>query len=189
MAIHKLAGLQAATQATPRSSSGRVYTLTGIPDGVEGTRATLSFMVKYVKEYRVHPRIVELARSIVSDLPGKAFRQEAARLQNWVRENIRYTLDVYDVETLQTPLVTLDLKQGDCDDQSILLATLLNAIGHEARFVAVGLDRAMPDNFEHVFVETKIGGEWLPAETTEPVRLGEYPYSPEEVVTRMNYNV
>lgn len=144
-------------------------------------------MRRFVRVFRVHPKIVELARSIVAAIPQKNYAAEAEALRAWVAQNIRYTQDVYDVETLQSPLVTLEMRQGDCDDQSTLLAALLNAVGHEARFVAVGM--GAPDEFEHVIVETKIGERWLPAETTEPVTLGEYPWQPDEVRTRMNWNI
>lgn len=181
--------LSSRNPARSRTEPGpRSYTLTGIPDGVEGTIATLEIMRRLVREYRTNPRMIETARGIVASIPGKAFEAEAAALQNFVRSNIRYTLDVYDVETIQTPLVTLDIRQGDCDDQSTLLATLLNAIGLEARFVAVGFS---PDNFEHVLVETRVapGAPWLPAETTEPVPFGAHPWKRGEVMTRINKEI
>jgi len=153
---------------------------------VDGTIVTLDIMRRMVREYRTNPHILNFARSLVAGVRGKDFAGEAALLQNWVRDNIRYTQDVYDVETLQTPIVTLNVRHGDCDDQSTLLATLLNAIGHEVRFVAVGFS---PDNFEHVLVETKIGEQWLPAETTEAVRFGEHPWQPGEVLTRINREI
>lgn len=154
----------------------RTVALAGIPDGVAGTQLTLDIMRRLVKQFRTDPELIALARSIVADVPAKSYAREAERLQNWVRSNIRYTQDVVDVETLQSPDVTLTLKHGDCDDQSVLLATLLNAIGHPVRFVAVGF---APDQFEHVLVETKIAEQWLPVETTEPVGFGEYPWTSE----------
>ena len=184
-----LRGLQLAPpNSGSRISGERTYALSGIPAGVDGTLTTLDIMARMVREYRANPQIIELARSLVSDIPGKDFAAEAAHLQDWGRASIRYTLDVYDVETLQTPLVTLQVRQGDCDDQSTLLATLLNAIGHEARFVAVGFS---PDNFEHVLVETRAepGASWLPVETTEPVPFGVHPWTLGEVVTRINRDI
>ena len=158
------------------------YTLSGIPEGVEGVRATLGVMRSMAREYKTNPRVLSTARSIVASMPGKDYVREAAALQNWVRSNIRYTQDVYNVETLQTPAATLALRHGDCDDQSVLLAALLNAIGHPARFVAVSF---APDLFEHVYVEAKINGAWAPVETTEPVAFGETPWAAEEVVSSM----
>lgn len=173
---------------SPQSAkpAARSYTLAGLPYGPEGTRITLGLMRRWVLMYRVHPSIIELAREIIAMVPGKQYAAEAESLRSWVAENIRYTQDVYDVETLQSPLVTLEVKQGDCDDQATLLATLLNAAGHEARFVAIG---TTPDEFSHVLVETKIGERWLPAETTEPVTLGQYPWADGEILTRLIWNI
>jgi transglutaminase-like putative cysteine protease len=87
--------------------------------------------------------------------------------------------DVEGVETLQTPLVTLAQAAGDCDDQSLLLATLLNAVGHPARFVAAAFNGG---DFEHVWVETKIGSSWYAADTTEPVAFG---WRPPRITSRL----
>lgn len=174
-------------RSSERAKPQRSYTLAGLPYGPEGTRITLELMRRMVRVFRVHPEILDLARSVVATVPGKNYAAEAEALRNWVAQNIRYTQDVFEVETLQSPVVTLEVRQGDCDDQATLLAALLNAVGHEARFVAVGM--GAPDEFEHVIVETKIGERWLPAETTEPVAFGQYPWQPGEVRTRMNWNI
>lgn len=175
MAIHSL-------QNPPQSSAQPAYSLSGIPDGPDGTRQTLAIMRRIVKRYRTDPGIISLAHDIVREVPGKAYSAEAAAIQTWVRNNIRYTQDVYDVETLYTPDVLLVNRMGDCDDQSVLVATLLNAIGHEARFIAVSF---APDVFSHVLTETKIGDRWHPLETTESCSFGQYPWVPGEVLSKM----
>ena len=158
------------------------YQLAGLPEGIDGVRATLGIMRQLVKAFRVHPRILELARQIIEGVPQKAFAREAEAIFKWVRSNIRYTQDIDGVETLQSPIATLDSKHGDCDDQATLLAALLNAAGHPARFVAIGFE---PDRFEHVIVETLVGDQWLPADTTEPDQFGTYPWNPADVVTKI----
>lgn len=80
--------------------------------------------------------------------------------------------DIRGVETLHTPEVLLKQQAGDCDDKSVLLAALLESIGHVTRFVAVGF---LPGVYSHVLVEVLLGGEWVPLETTEPVEVGWYP--------------
>jgi len=120
-----------------------------------------------------------LAEQIIGDLPEKDFAGEVRALHAWVRDSIRYANDINEVETLKTPDLILSSAQGDCDDKAILLATLLESAGHPARFVAVGFQ---PDDFSHVYVESRVGDRWLPLETTEQVAAG---WSPEGVVTRM----
>lgn len=158
----------------------RAY-LTGISDGPEGIRETLDAMRAIVREWRVRPEIRSLAESLIAGVPEKEFGLEAAALHAWVRDSIRYTQDVNEVETLKTPDVLLASRQGDCDDKAILLAALLESIGHPARFVAIAFE---PDQFEHVYVETRVGPawNWVAAETTEPVEFG---WRPQGAISRM----
>lgn len=164
-------------QAAPRAQ------LLGLPDGVEGVRATLEIMARIVRASRVDPGIRNTALALTRHAGNfgeeENFFAEIEALHRFVRDNIRYVMDVDEVETVQTPDVTLRLEAGDCDDKSVLLASLLNAVGHPARFAAVAF---APDAFEHVLVETKLGDKWLPLETTKPVQVGWYP---EGVVSKM----
>lgn len=130
-------------------------------------------MASLARQYRKSLPIRTLALDIVQDIPGKQYGAEAAALCRWVRRNIRYTRDVTDVETIQTPLKTLDLGQGDCDDQSTLMASLLQAIGFPVRFVAIKTSVHGP--FVHVLTQAKVGSKWMPLETTEPWEPGTFP--------------
>ena len=154
----------------------RPSTLGMIPEGVGGIRATLRLMQRIVKEYKKIPEMREFACSLVSMLPPKAWRAEANVLFVFVRDRIRYIFDPVDVETVCSPDVTLAIGQGDCDDKAVLLATLLECIGHPCRFVAVGYSE--PNVFEHVYLETKIGEDWIACETTERVPFGWYQRNP-----------
>lgn len=113
-----------------------------------------------------------LALSLVRGNAQKDYRGEIQSLHKYVRDSIRYVRDVRGIETLQTPEKTVEFEQGDCDDKSTLLASLLESIGHPTRFVAVGFT---PDNYAHVYVETRLGDRWIPLETTEPWRMGRGP--------------
>ena len=155
-----------------------------IPSGTAGTYATLNIMSKIVRRYKKSAPLRELALHVIQDLPGrKNFAGQAARLQNYVRNNIQYVKDINGVETIQTPDRTLQNRAGDCDDQAVLLATLLETIGHPTRFVAIKLKSFGP--YVHVFTETKAGSRWLAAETTEDWPLG---MQPPKFVKRMVVN-
>lgn len=146
----------------------------GIPDGPAGTYATLNVMSRIVKRYKKSAPLRELALNIIRDLPGsKNFAGQAERLQNYVRYQIQYVKDITGLETVQTPDRTLKNLAGDCDDQAVLLATLLETIGHPTRFVAIKTQPLGP--YVHVFTETKVKNMWLPAETTEDWALGQPP--------------
>lgn len=164
--------------------SGRVnVTLSALPDGVRGVRQTLAHMVDLAKKGRADYRIRSRAEKIIRNIRQKNYLEEARAIQAWVRDNIRYTRDVRDVETLSSPDQTLARSQGDCDDKSLLVASLLESIGHQTRFVAVG---TAPNDFEHVLAEVNIDGQWIAVETTENVPLGWYP---DRMPYRLVFNV
>lgn len=135
------------------------------------------------KKYKATRVIRELALSLTGHLRQKDYWGEVAALHNWVKEEIRYIKDIHDVETIQTPIQTLRLRQGDCDDKSSLVASLLESIGHRTRFVAVGFT---PDSLSHVFVQTKIGKNWVSVECTENWPLGARPSGIKNVMIQNN---
>lgn len=144
--------------------------LSDLEDGEQGTRETLSKMVKLVRLYRQPmTRAWQAAHDLVRDLPQKAFSAEVNALFVFVRDHIRYVHDTHGIETVQTADATLDIGQGDCDDKSVLLATLLQSIGYAVRFVAVG---RIPNTYQHVFVQVLRGSQWVSLDATEPVPVG-----------------
>jgi len=144
----------------------------GIPSGLDGIRATLNYMRDYVNQYKTNKAIRELALQLTRDLPQKDFKGEVYALFNYVQNNIRYVKDVHNIETIQTPLKTLEYGQGDCDDKSTLLAALLQSLGHETRFHALGFK---PEHISHVLLEVKLHNSWLSLDTTEPHVMGWLP--------------
>lgn len=146
--------------------------LQAIPDGKAGTLATLKIMRQIARQYKTSLAVRNLALFLTQNLKSKDWFSEAKVIQEYARDKIRYVKDIAGVETLQTPEVTLEVKAGDCDDKSVLIASLLLSIGHPVRFVAIG---KTPDNFVHVFPETRIGTKWVALEATEPVNIGWQP--------------
>ena len=127
--------------------------------------------------------MLDLAQSIVAGVPSKDYIGELVAIQTWVKNNVRYTRDPINLETLRTPQAMLEAAQGpqgDCDDQATLVAALAMAIGFPARFVAIGT--MQPGAFDHVFTEVKLGTVWVSVETTEPVDIG---WQPPGVQARM----
>lgn len=153
-----------------QSSNTRLTSrLSGIPSGKAGTLETLKLMRTLARQYKTSLAVRSLAVDAVNGCLQKDWLCEIKRLHALVRDRVRYVKDVRDVETLQTPDATIQIGAGDCDDKSLLLAALLESINHPSRFVAIGF---APDDFAHVYVETRIGNTWLPLETTEPVEAG-----------------
>lgn len=150
--------------------------LAGLPSGRAGTIATLKHMRDFVRasvrsaDQTVRDRALRIFAE--AGVPPRKWMQEIGALHAWVRDRIRYVRDPVGVELVQTPEATLSKGQGDCDDKSTLLAALLEATGHPARFTAVGFGG---NGFSHVLVETKSGERWIPAETIIPKPLGWFP--------------
>lgn len=163
--------------------SPTVATLQMIPDGAPGIAATLKIMSRIVKEFKKSMTVRNTALSLIASCAQKDWSCEVRNLHAFVRDSIRYVGDITDVETVQTPDKTLELQAGDCDDKSLLLASLLESIGHPTRFTAIGFQ---PGVYSHVYVETKIGNAWIPLETTEDVEAGWEP-DPKIILERMHH--
>lgn len=153
-------------------------TLALIPSGTRGIYETLKAMSRLVKDGKKNSTVHTRALSLTQHCEQKDYACEVRALHAFVRDRVRYVLDPKDVERVQSPDVTLNLMAGDCDDKSVLLASLLEAMGHPTRFVAIGFE---PGIFSHVYVETLIGARWIPLETTEPVEAG---WEPDRALVR-----
>ena len=130
-------------------------------------RETLKAMRLAILRGKKQPRIRQLALSLVSDLPSKHWGAEISRCFDYVQTNIRFVRDPCGVELIHTPEGILDDGQGDCDDHTILICSLLESIGHPTRSKAIGFS---PGDFSHVYAQTRCGGSWLSLDTTEEYR-------------------
>lgn len=152
-------------------------TLEQIPSGLAGTDATLKKLIGLVRVGLIDPRIRQSTIQIVKSAGVDPVNHLAAArvIFSWIKSNIAFVNDPAGVETLQAPDLTLyKLKAGDCDDHSILLATMAGSIGIPARFVTIG---ANVERFSHIFPELRIRGEWMPADTTGRSGFGVAPPS------------
>lgn len=142
-------------------------------------------MARLASQAKTTELIRERALTIVGFVAEKNYRGEIDRLFTWVRDHIRYTRDVNGVETVQTPRKTLEYAQGDCDDQSTLLASLLESVGIQTRFKAVGFS---PGQFQHVYLEARDDSQqpprWVALDPTERVPMGWEPPNPVSVMTQ-----
>jgi Transglutaminase-like superfamily len=159
-----------------------------IPGGLGGVRRTLRLMVDVSSTFKtdlhvrtlavclVGGRIVTLSNGQQVRYPlcrPKDYLGELRTIHAFVRDHIRYVRDVESVETLQTPIQTLNVLAGDCDDKSILFSSLAGAIGFPTRFAAIGVRGG---DFSHVMAQAAVDGDqFVNAETIltdPPVELG-----------------
>ncbi len=153
-----------------------------IPPGKEGIKYTLHLMSKLVQQGKKSPAVRQLAVELTQGLKQKDRLGEVSAVHAFVRDHIRYVKDIRGVETLHTVERILTNAAGDCDDKSVLAASLLESLGHATRFMAVGFK---PGIYTHVYPEVFIGGKWLTVETTEPVPLG---WKPKNIVNVLVMN-
>ena len=127
------------------------------PGGDSGTRAVLRAMHNVASgvEGSKNPYIRQLGISIVRGVPERDQIGEAQAIARWIKAHIRFQNETGEV--IQSGIVTLGWNGynfnpaaagGDCDDQAVLLGSMLGALGINYDFVAPG-----PENKRyHVFV-------------------------------------
>lgn len=169
--------------APPPPSQPQVH-LGRIPKGYLGTNKTVQHMQVLiragVKDFYVRQKAIDIL--LARGVKPKDYLGEIKTLFEWVQGNIRYTKDPFRLEVLHSPRRMLELRAGDCDDMSILLGTMLEAIGHPVRLILTGPDPSRPRLFTHVYLEVFHKGRWLPLDPTMPHPMG---WSPRTFVKKV----
>ena len=126
--------------------------------GERGNIQTVRFMIREARKNSRNPFIRQKALNILANagIPSHDDLSEALAIGAWVQRNVRYVKDPADVELLTNPLTLLDQisigqGMGDCDDMSLLIATLLLSIGHNPYFRAVRYNRDK-GYYDHIYV-------------------------------------
>jgi len=146
-----------------------------ISDGRPGVFQTVRILRQLVNEYKSNLQIRQAAISLIYLTPEKLQSHEVNTVFEFVRDRVRYLRDIWGVETVSTPDKVLESLVGDCDDQSLLLATMLESIGYQTRFVVTGYSG---DNLDHIFIQVAIENDWVNADPTEHYPLGYSPPDP-----------
>jgi hypothetical protein len=141
-----------------------------ISGGDRGIAQTIRYMYGAVmgNEGVGSPEIRRQAIAIVGNVASRDQAGEISTVLQWVKDNIKFRGEY--AETVQTPLVTLQLRAGDCDDQASLIAALLSSLGYKTRFRTVAADPSAPHAFSHVFTEIyqRKSGQWISLDPTVP---------------------
>lgn len=155
-----------------------------IPDGDAGVDQTVRWMKALVQGAGgvrcpdVRAAALEAARGTERGL------SEIDAVFTWVKDHIEFRGEYG--ETLQEPRITLAWRAGDCDDQSILAAAMLNSLGYLTRFKTIAL-KDSPDELSHVYVEVfhRPSRQWIPL---DPTVARAWPgWQPEEVARAVDY--
>jgi transglutaminase-like putative cysteine protease len=105
-------------------------------------------VIEMINKGKQDPRVRAVAVKIVSRLCGdkhcikeRDYYGEVKAIFDWVRKYIRYVHDINGIDTFQHPARTLEFGGGDCDDYTILLASLYQSIGYPVRIRVVAAVR------------------------------------------------
>jgi hypothetical protein len=126
--------------------------------GMQGNLDTIQVMKKVARKRATHPKVRELALRILEShgVQSQNYIDEALAIGRYVKAKVRYVRDINGVEQLHDPLTLIDqiqrgMAHGDCDDMSLLIATLLLSIGHQPYFRIVRY-RQGGGPFQHIYV-------------------------------------
>jgi len=140
----------------------------------------LATIQRYVREGVQDGRLRKLALQITRNCPERDGLCEAKAIYDYVKKHVRYTGDiapivwedgsVEGVDLYQKPERTLEFGGGDCDDQTILVATLLALNGITPRLRV--MKERKRDDWSHIYpgaLLPKFGGDkFVALDTTLP---------------------
>lgn len=122
----------------------------------------------------VRDKAIEIIRDSTDE------KGEITAIFYYVRDNIKYVKDPryneLDFDYIQSPSQTLNRNAGDCDDLSILLASLLESVGHSTKLCFVDTDGKEPFEFNHmnIIVSIKEKDYYILETTCKTCKIGEY---------------
>lgn len=136
-----------------------------VPDDDEAATAqTIALMAHYVRQDSKSPIVRRAAAEAAQGAQGNDVRSLAAAVWGWVRRHVKFISDrvpaaaiVRDADLAEllirpVDLLTMPEPAGDCDDQSMLCAAMLRALGIETAFRTVAADPKEPQLYSHVYV-------------------------------------
>jgi hypothetical protein len=161
--------------ATLRSFSG----VMGMPlargdRGVEQTICVLKCLIDdAVKDPSINVQAIQILRDAGVANFGVMDRLRA--FYAWISQpaNFLYVPDPIGPfgpkETVRPARTLFQVKGGDCDDYSALLASLLGTVGIRTRLVTIAADRSSPNDFSHIYPEAEAApGRWIPLDAARP---------------------
>jgi transglutaminase-like putative cysteine protease len=134
-----------------------------LSDGPDGTDQTIQAMARAAmgEHGAGSPRIIDLARDIISGVPERDQIGEVEAIHRFVMLHLRYVRDPLWYESITMPeTMAFERQAGDCDDHAVLEAALLGSIGIQTRFVTYAF-KGSPI-MSHVALHAKVGNDWIP---------------------------
>ena len=123
-------------------------------------------MMRVIEVGKRDPRIRERVAKIVRQVPERNDMAELNAVFTDIREKVRFTNDIHNIELFQDPTTTYNLQIGDCDDYVIALASMLANIGFpvKIKLSADDRDRQNVPLWNHVWLQAGIKSKENPTE-------------------------
>lgn len=163
-----------------------VSTPTDPMDSDRSTVDTIHQMIAIAKVSARSPKVISIVDSLLRTLPSKPSKKDLVRvIYWWVKNHVTYVEDerilaeqlgYQDVnqELLIPPDTLLSMPQpmGDCDDFSMLIASLMVAAKIPVGYVTIAVDPETPNRFSHVYCVVQVDGEEIYLDASHGSRVG-----------------
>lgn len=161
------------TEVTIQGNTTRPLYRKLVRDGVAGNYEVVYEMIRLIRNGVDYDKGVEsqakavLINNNLNSLSSAQDQLEA--VFSFVRANVTYIQDIAGrTESLKSARQTLSDGYGDCDDQTILNATLLGCLGFESVKIAMAKYSKDADSFGHVYCVVYVNGKRFVLDTTLP---------------------
>lgn len=151
----------------------------------------MSHIIQMTKKGMIDPEIRKFTAEAINKRCGnnwcvkeRDYMGEIRAVFKAVDENVRYTGDIWSIDTFQHPVRTLELGVGDCDDVSMVIASCLMSIGYPIRFRVIQTKSS--NDWNHIFVLAGIpprdAKKWVSLDATIDRPAGWHP--PDHMIAR-----
>ena len=142
-----------------------------LASGDTGTSQTMGAIRRLVDQSIKDPSVNQTAIQVTWNTPQ--FSDEIAKAQavwSFVAnpQNFRFVADMVGKETLRSARQMLQQRAGDCDDFTILIASLLGTIGIRTRARTIASHSDNPQEFSHIYPEAFCDGQWIAMDVARP---------------------
>jgi hypothetical protein len=174
-------GRTSGERRTAKSEMLSLQNFTGVlrmplPRGDEGVARTIRLIRDLMDAAVADPQVNEAAINILRNASVQNFDREAKlralyEFVSW--PNFLYVEDPVGPfgpkETVRTVRTLLRVRAGDCDDYTLLLASLAGTVGIATRAVTVAADPSAPNDFSHIYPEAEVTpGNWVAMDAARP---------------------
>lgn len=127
-----------------------------IRDGIAGNSDIVFQMVRLVRQSAQSKSFQNFVNKLLIENGINVYTDKLKKLKfvdKYIKQHVKYESDIAGrIESIKSAETTLSDGYGDCDDLSILYASILGVLGFEPRFVLAIYDNS-ESQFSHIYVD------------------------------------